>query len=261
VKGNQQGSRPSETGFFEGIVPVLLVIFVNCAILLSTLLIIFIFTNDASIPLKLANTPKNFPVGSITAVFSPDTQVFLDFASWKSWYLQNLANFTIPPLLFLGLNWNINKRERGIRFVFYSLVFLILPILANVLNLVLIDQSTLGPSGAFYASIGLLVGFGIINLWAGDTVGGGLSSMIEKDKIVDAILFVLNGIVGAGLLLLSFVNQAGFFSEAIAGYTVGYGIHIFCFYSAVALSLLIGYLRRSSIAPKYPSNGAVKFGS
>jgi hypothetical protein len=219
--------------------------------LLSTLLIIFLFPKDTNLPLQLDNSPGNFPIGSITAIFSPDTQVFLDFASWKSWYLQNAANLTILLALFLIMNWNLKKRERGIRFVFYSIVFLVLPVVANILNLLLINQSTIGPSGAFYSSIGLAIGFGIINLWAGDAAGG-LSKMMMARK-VDAALFVLNAMIAPGLLLLSFVNPVGFFSEVTAGYTVGYGIHIFCFYSAVALSLLFCYLRRSSIVARLPS--------
>ncbi len=238
--------------FFDSNGPFLIAFFVNFAIFLSTLLIISLFPRDANLPLQLANTPRNFPFGSITAVYSPDTQVFLDFMSWKSWYLLTLANFTVFLALFLILNWNLQKRQRGLRFVFYSVVFVVLPIVANMLNILLINQSTLGPSGAYFASDGLVVGFGLVNLWAGDKAGG-LREMVMARKI-DALLFVLNGVIGTGFLLLSFIDPTDFFSEVVAGYNVGYGIHIFCFYAAVVLSLLFGYLRRSSlVVPRLPS--------
>lgn len=159
--------------------------------------------------------------------------------------------------LFLILNWNVNRRERGIRFVFYSILFVILPVVANILDLHLINQSTLGPSGAYYTTNGLLVGFGLVNLWMGDTAGG-LRKMMMTTRM-DAVLFILNGTVGTGVLLLSFVDPTDFFSEVLAGYNVGYGIHIFCFYSAAALALMLGYSRRSKLAvviPKLSSKDA-----
>lgn len=148
------------------------------------------------------------------------------------------------------LNWKVEKRERGIRFAFYSALFLVLPVVANILDLLLINQSTLGPSGAYYTSDGLLVGFGLVNLWMGDTAGG-LRRMMTGSK-VEAMLFVLNATVGTGLLLLSFVDPTDFFTEVLAGYNVGYGIHIFCFYAAVLLALSFGYSRRSKLVVVVP---------
>jgi len=234
-------SRASK--FFGGNSPFLFAFFVNGAILLSTLLVIGLFPRNSNLPLQLDNSPTNFPLGSATAIYAPDTQVFIDYASWQSWYFLTAANFAVFLTLFLLLNWNLERRERGIRFTFYSIVFLILPVIANMLNVLLINQSTLGPSGAYYSSDGLLVGFGLVNLWAGDATGG----WRKMTSRLDAVLFVLNGTVGTGFLLLSCVDTVSFFSEVVAGYNVGYGIHIFCFYSAVAASLLFGYSRRSSL--------------
>lgn len=234
--------------FFEGYLPFLIAYLANFVILVSTLVVILFFPTNSSLPLSLANSPGNFPLGSLTAVFSPDTQVFLDFASWQSWYSLTASNFLIFLALFFILNWNVKRRERGIRLIYYSLVFLVLPVVANILNILLIDQSTLGPSGAYYSSVGLLVGFGLVNLWAGDK-GGGLGKLMERGKL-DAVIFILNGTVATGFLLLSFVDPTDFFSEVVAGYTVGYGIHMFCFYSAVVAALFLSYLRRSSLVPR-----------
>jgi hypothetical protein len=233
-----------KTGFFESSLPVLLVFSVNFAILLSTLLVIGLFLRNPNIPLQLDNSPRNFPIGSLTAVYAPDTQVFLDFSVWQSWYFLNAANFAVFLVLFLVLNWNLVKKERGIRFTFYSIVFLVLPVVANMLNLFLIQQSTLGPSGAYYTSNGLLVGFGLVNLWMGDAIGG----WRKMTRRLDVILYFLNSTVATGFLLLSFVDPVDFFSEVVSGYNVGYGIHIFCFYSAVVLCLILGYTRRRSLA-------------
>ena len=220
-------------------------ILANLSIMFSTLIVIFLFTKNSRLPLELDNSPGNFPLGSLTAVFSPDTQVFLDFESWKSWYILTMTYLAVFLALFLILNWNLNRRERGIRFVYYSILFLVLPVVANILNLLFINQSTLGPSGAYYTSYGLVVGFGLVNLWIGDQAGG-LRKMIMTSRL-DAVLFVLNATVGTGLLLLSFLDPTDFFSEVVSGYNVGYGIHIFCFYSALVLSLAIGYSRRSRL--------------
>jgi hypothetical protein len=240
----EKTKESSKDGFFESNLPVLLVFSVNFAIMLSTLLVIGLFLRNPGLPLQLDNSPGNFPIGSLTAVYTPDTQVFLDFSSWQSWYFLNAANFAIFLVLFLLLNWHLDKKERGIRFTFYSIVFLILPLIANMLNLFLIQQSTLGPSGAYYTSNGLLVGFGLVNLWMGDAMGG----WRKMTRRLDVILYFLNGTVATGFLLLSFVDPVDFFSEVVSGYSVGYGIHIFCFYSAVVLCLLLGYARRRSLA-------------
>jgi hypothetical protein len=235
--------KSSREKFFESNVTLFLPFFVNYAVIISSLLIISALPKDTNVPLQLDNSPGNFPMGSVTAVFSPDTQVFLDFGMWKSWYFLTVEYFTIFLILFLILNWNLNKIERGIRCGFYSIVFLVLPIVANMLNLILIGQSTLGPSGAFYTSEGLVTGFGLVNLWAGDAAGG----LRNMTSVREMVFFVLNAAIALGLLLFSFADQAGFFSEAIGNYKVGYGIHISCFYSAVAISLLFSYLRRSSL--------------
>jgi len=219
---------------------------VNFAILFSTLLVIGLFARNPNLPLQLDNSPRNFPIGSLTAVYTPDTQVFLDFSSWHSWYFLNAANFVIFVVLFLVLNWNLDKKERGMRFTFYSTVFIVLPVIANMLNLFLIQQSTLGPSGAFYTSNGLLVGFGLVNLWMGDTMGG----WRKMTRRLDIVLYFLNGTIATGFLLLSFVDPVDFFSEVVSGYNVGYGIHIFCFYSAMVLCLILGYARRRPLTAR-----------
>jgi hypothetical protein len=239
--------------FFEGNTPYLLVSLVNCSILVSTLLVIFLSFHNLIIPLELANSPKNFPIGSLTATFSPDTQVFLDPSTWISWYALTLTNFAVFLTLFLILNSNLkSKKEGGIRFVFYSCVFLVLPFVANMLYVITTGGSSLGPSAAYYTSVGLLVGFGLVNLWAGD-VSGGMRSMRGQRK--EIILFVLNGMIGTGFLLLSLLNQTSFFSEVVAGFNVGYGIHIFCFYSAIILCLIYGYWRRACLViPLQPSS-------
>ncbi len=239
-------TKPSRGGFFESNLPVLLVFSVNFAILLSTLLVIGLFLRNPNLPLKLDNSPRNFPIGSLTAVYAPDTQVFLDFSSWQSWYFLNAANFAIFLVLFFTLNWNLDKKERGIRFSFYSIVFFALPVIANMLNLFLIQQSTLGPSGAYYTSSGLLVGFGLVNLWMGDAMGG----WRKMTRRLDVVLYFVNGTVATGFLLLSFVDPVDFFSEVVSGYNVGYGIHIFCFYSALVLCLILGYARRRPLATR-----------
>jgi hypothetical protein len=214
------------------------------------LLVILLFTRNPNLPLQLDNSPRNFPLGSITAVYSPDTGVFLDFASWNSWYLLTSANFVVFLALFLVLNWNVKRRERGIRFVFYSGVFLVLPVIANILNVIFLNQSTIGPSGAFYTSEGLLTGFSLVNLWAGDA-SGGFSKMTGR---IDPILFVLNALFGTFLLLASFVDPVDFFSEVITGFAVGYGIHIFCYYFAIGAVFLLAYSRRSYLTvPKLTS--------
>ena len=115
-----------------------------------------------------------------------------------------------------------------------------------MLNLFLIQQSTLGPSGAYYTSSGLLVGFGLVNLWMGDAMGG----WRKMTRRLDVVLYFVNGTVATGFLLLSFVNPVDFFSEVVSGYNVGYGIHIFCFYSALVLCLILGYARRRPLATR-----------
>jgi hypothetical protein len=229
--------------FFEGRLPLFFPLVVNYAILVSILVIIAIFPGHPNLPLKVDNSPENFPLGSVTAVFSPDTQVFLNPSTWESWYFLTAANLVVFLALFVVLNWRLEKRERGKRFVFYSVVFLVLPVVANILNIAFIGQSTLGPSGAFYSTVGLLVGFGLINLWIGDKSGG--FTRILAGSRIDAVLFVLNGAVGTGFLMLSFFDPSDFFSESVNGYLVGYGIHMFCFYAAVVSCLIYGYFRRS----------------
>jgi hypothetical protein len=233
----------SSSKFFGSKVPLFLPVFANYAILFSTLIIIALVPRNSALPLELANTPKNFPLGSLTAVFAPDTQVFLDYSSSLSWYLLTLVNFAVYLGLFFLLNWNVKRSERGIRCTFYAIVFLVLPVIANMLNLLVIGQSTLGPSGAYYSSDGLLVGFAVVNLWAGDAQGG----WRKMTKRLDATLFVLNGAVATGFLMLSFADPVDFFSEVVSGYNVGYGIHIFCFYAAVVLAVLFSYSRRASL--------------
>ena len=242
-----QSGKTIRDRFLEGDIPILIALIANLTIFLSTLYVISTFPRNPNLPFTIDNSPQNFPLGSFTAAFSPDTEVFLNFSSWQSWYLLTIANFGVFFALFALLNWRIDKRERGIRFLFYSVVFLSLPVLANILNLLLIGQSTLGPSGGFYSSVGLLVGFGLVNLWAADKSGSGLRNMLIHSKRLDAATLVLNGAIGTGFLMLSFVDPTDFFSESAGSYLVGYGIHMFCFYSAIGASLLLGYLRRSRL--------------
>jgi hypothetical protein len=169
----------------------------------------------------------------------------LNYSSWPSWYTLTLANFAVFLALFLILNSGVDERERGIRFTVYSVSFLSLPVVANILNILLIGQSTLGPSGSFYASVGMLVGFGLVNLWEAD-VKGGLSEALRRSGRIQAASLILNGAIGTGFLALSFFDPSDFFSETQGSYLVGYGIHMFCFYSVVLLCLLIGYLGHKS---------------
>lgn len=249
-----QSAKNRRDRFLESEIPILIALIANFAIFFSTLFVISIFPRNPNLPLAIDNSPQNFPLGSLTAAFSPDTGVFLDFSSWRSWYLLTIANFAVFFALFVFLNWSIDRRERGIRFLLYSIVFLFLPVLANILNLLLIGQSTLGPSGAFYSSVGLLAGFGMVNLWAGDK-SGGLRNMLGRSKRLDAAVLVLNGAIGTGFLMLSFVDPTDFFSESAGGYLVGYGIHMFCFYSAIGACLLLGCLRRSQLIQSRSEEG------
>ena len=120
---------------------------------------------------------------------------------------------------------------------------MVLPVIGNIFYLIVIDQPTIGPSGAFYTSAGLLTGFGIVNVLIG--VKRGLRSVLLPRA--NRFIFVLNGTIGLGLLSVSFVSSSAFFSEIMPGYRVGYEIHIFCFYSAILISLVYAYLRRSPL--------------
>ena len=94
-----------------------------------------------------------------------------------------------------------------------------------------------------------MTGFSLVNLWMGDASGG----LRKISGGLDLVLFVLNALIGPFLLLISFVDPVDFFSEVVVGYMVGYGIHIFCFYSAVGAALLLSYSRRLSlIVPRLP---------
>ncbi len=105
--------KSSRSGkFFDGNIPFFLTLFVNCAILLSMLLVILLFIRNPNLPLQLDNSPRNFPLGSITAVYSPDTGVFLDFASWNSSYLLTSANFVVFLALFLGPELECQKERK-----------------------------------------------------------------------------------------------------------------------------------------------------
>ena len=231
---------------------------VTLSIILINELVFVFFLRDPNSPLKLLNNWSNFPLGLVTAVFTPDSQVFLCYTGsfqasacysfYVSWLTVTAGSLGVYLVIFFLVNLGQSARELGVRSLFYSVMILAISVISNYLGL-LREPGSVGPSTAIYAGLGLGLGFALANsiVWF---LGG---RRFSSQRQVWAVGMSVALTIGLGVFALA--DPAGFFNVS-STQRIDAGAHMFCFTVGALVALpvglrsvagsLIGILRRQS---------------
>lgn len=211
-------------------------------IILVNELVYLIFLRDSSFPLGLLNNWSNFPFGTITAIFTPDSQVFLCYtgsfqastcyASYLGWLVVTAGSLGAYLVLFFVINLGQPTREVAIRSTFYAVVILVISVVSNYLGL-LREAGSVGPSTAIFAGLGVVLGLAASNSVEWFRRGHRISGLRELWAVGIGVALVI------GLLGFAIGDPAGFFNVNPTQ-KVDAAAHIFCFVCGAAVSLPFG---------------------
>jgi hypothetical protein len=145
---------------------------VTLAVILGNELVYVSFLSSHDFINGLLNTWPNFPWGLVTAIFTPDSQVFLCYTGGFSpsscfQYFTGWFELTVSLLLsYLALFFVVNLRcgihDLSLRSSYYGLMIIAISAVSNLIGLYM-SPGSVGPSTAAFAGLGLVYGFGIVN--------------------------------------------------------------------------------------------------
>ena len=216
------------------------------------------FLRDTNSPLMLLNNWSNFPLGLVTAIFTPDSQVFLCYTGsfqasacytfYLDWLTVTAGSLGAYLAIFFIVNLGQSARELGIRSFFYSAMILAISVVSNYLGL-LREPGSIGPSTAIYASLGLGLGFAFANSIAWLLSGRSFSNQRQVWAVGMSITLT------TGLIVFALADPVGFFNVS-STQRIDATAHMFCFTVGALVSLpvglrsvrvsLIGIIRRQS---------------
>lgn len=207
------------------------------SIILGNLYVTLLYVSNHDAIFPLLNTWGNFPHGIFTAIFTPDTQVFLGQISWTSWYIVTEVSFLLFLSMFVVLNADQSERELARRSCFFATAIIAVPMVSNFVSL-LRGYETVGPSTAVYASQGLVLGFSLFNsiVW----IGKGHPRYRDKKRaaaIIASLAFAFS------FIAIPLVPPFNFFNVVNK---VDWGSHVFCFVVGAGVALLWSLIRRKS---------------
>jgi hypothetical protein len=133
------------------------------AIVAGNAYVYFAFRSNPSSYSGLVDNSAHFPTGIVTAIFAPDATVLGGSQTFAGWSVGFTVTLAILFLLFFITSLRVSLRDIGFRSVFYGLMLIVIPIASNAFTLVM-GQSSFGPSTVTFTSMGLVLGFGILNV-------------------------------------------------------------------------------------------------
>ena len=235
-------------GFVWGLGTALLAFLPLLGILVGIELTYKIFYSNPDSFFHLINTWNNFPSGIFTAIFVPDTVVFLGKMPWMLWFLSTVVTLIIFYTLFVITNFNLDSRERSLRFFECIALVFIISWISDIVGLYWYGE-TAGPSGVIYSLMGLMYGFIISNIsvevrnWKNS-----LMTSIRRSK--NFMPFFTAPLIGIVFTLYAIGNPSEFFSLSLNGVRVASDVHIFCFFIGAVVSAIIGVARGSRAFPQ-----------
>ena len=230
---------------------------VTLTLILVNELVFLLFLHDTSLPLRLLDTWSNFPLGVVTAIFTPDPQVFLCYtgafqasacySSYLSWLVVTAGSLGAYLVIFFVVNLGQSARETAIRSLVYAVMIIVISAASDSFGLIR-EAGSVGPSTAIYAGIGLVLGFAASNSIVWLLSGKTFSGLRQGSAIVIGIVLpvVLTG--------FALADPVGFFNVS-STQRVDATAHMFCFVAGALVSLPIGLRSVSRLRPR-PVNQA-----
>lgn len=205
-----------------GLLGILFALVIIFAIIAGNAYVYLSFQSNPNQFSGLANNAANFPTGLVATIFSPDSTVLNGSQTFADWYAGFAIAVVVFFLVFLITNLDVEAREIGFRSILYGLMLILIPIGSNAFSL-LASQSSVGPSSVTFASIGLVLGFGILNagIWV-ERDGPRLRNGRELLSITISIAIVV------GLISVALVSPVTFFNTDPINKADWIG-HVFCY--------------------------------
>ncbi len=209
-------------------------------IIIGNELVFSSFLRDPNSVFRWMNTWNTFPVGVFTAIFVPDTPVLLGKISWNSWFFLTAGSLTAFYSFFALTNFNLEAKVRTLRFIFCVAMVFLLAFAGNVAGLFWYKQ-TAGPSGALYGLEGLTYGFAFLNAVMLHKKGMHfLRSFLRSFQ--NFLPLVLGLAIVIVIPIVAVIDPVDFFTLSIQGVKVAGGVHLFCFFTGIATSLIFGFV-------------------
>jgi hypothetical protein len=205
-----------------GLLGILVSLVIIFAIIIGNVYVYLVFRSNPNLFFGLINSAANFPGGLLTAIFSPDTTVLDGSQTFADWYIGFAVALVVFFIVFLITNLGVDDREIGVRSLLYGPMLIVISIVSNVFSLAR-GQSSAGPSTATFASMGLVLGFSILNssIWL-ERGHPKLQSAREYVSTISSLAIVF------GLVFLPLTSPIAFFNIDPAN-KVDWVAHLFCF--------------------------------
>jgi len=207
-----------------GLLGILFALAIILAIVLGNAYVYLAFRSDPSLYSGLVDNSAHFPMGVVTAIFAPDAAVLGGSQTFADWCVGFAVTLSILFLLFLITSLRVSLRDIGFRSVFYGLMLFVVPLASNIFTLVT-GQSSFGPSTVAFTSMGLVLGFGILNVgvWLDRNRPG-----FQGQGLREYISTVVSLAIVFALVYLPLVFPSSFFNIA-STYNVDWMAYVFCF--------------------------------
>jgi hypothetical protein len=214
-----------------GLPGILFALAITSIIIMGNAFVYLSFRSNPSLFNGLVDNSAHFPAGIVTAIFAPDAAVLNGSQSFAAWCVGFAVTLGILLLVFLITSLRAPGREIGFRSVFYGLMLVVIPIASNAFSLVR-GQSSVGPATVTFASMGLVLGFSILNagVWFERNHPG-----FQSQSLRDYISTIVSIAIVFALVYLSLVFPVAFFNIAPT-YNVDWMGYVFCFVIGVLVS-------------------------
>jgi hypothetical protein len=217
VLANVGQSRAGLLGIVLALVIIMAVVIGNAYVYLSS-------RSNPSLYLGLVDSSAHFPTGILTAIFAPDPAVLGGSQTIEEWGVGFAVTLAILFALFLITSLRVSFRDIGSRSLFYGAMLIVIPMASNAFTLVT-GQSYFGPSTVMFASMGLVLGFGILNtgVWFGRNRPG-----FQNQGYREYISTIVSIAIVFALVYLPLVFPFAFFNIPPT-YNVDWTAYVFCF--------------------------------
>jgi hypothetical protein len=225
-----------------GLLGILFALAIILATVMGNAYVYLAFRSNPSLYLGLVDNSAHFPMGIVTAIFVPDAAVLGGSQTFAYWSVEFTVTLAILFLLFLITSLRVSLRDIGFRSVFYGLMLIVIPIASNAFTLVA-GQSSSGPSTVTFASMGLVLGFGILNagVWLERNRPG-----FQSQGLREYISTIVSLAIVFALVYLPLVFPSAFFNIASAS-NVDWIAYVFCFVFGIVCPFWYYTTRESSI--------------
>jgi hypothetical protein len=194
------------------------------AIVIGNAYVYFAFRSNPTLYSGLVDNSAHFPMGIVTAIFAPEAAVVGGSQTFTNWGVGFTVTLAILFLLFLITSLRVSLRDVGFRSIFYGLMLIVIPIASNAFTLVM-GQSSFGPSTVTFTSMGLVLGFGILNIgvWLEHNRPG-----FQSQGFREYISTIVSLAIVFALVYLPLVFPSAFFNIASTD-NVGWIAYLLCF--------------------------------